>query len=595
MYHLFMVNIKLTRRDDKAAPREYVCAAGATALALLEAEKIPFEGVIAVKVNNIVQSLGASLDTNARLEFITMEDHEGRAIYRRSLAFLLAAAAKDCFPKRSIYIGHSLGNGYFYHFKDEKTPTAAELSALEEKIRLFVAEALPINFRYLAWEEALDFFRASGQDDTALLLEERTFPKIGVDELCRFQNASGADIRPDGTGANGASAVCSACNASTVIFTDLNIEPLVHNTRLLSNFEIRPYGDGFLLRYPSASLGSGPCGSLGEFTDSPKIFAVYKEYKKWGGIVGVRSAGELNRVIAQGKIKDFVRTAEGFHAKKLSQAADVLFERRDEVKVLLIAGPSSSGKTTTAKRMAVQLQILGLEPVLISLDDYYRHPDEAPKDENGRPDLECLEALDLPFINEQLSSLLKGDEVRLPVFDFVTGGRKEGRAIKMGPRSILVLEGIHGLNEELTSSIHQKNKFKLYVSPLTQLNLDDHNRVPTSDNRLIRRIVRDYHFRGASAAKTLGMWPSVRKGELKHIFPYQNLADHIFNSALDYELSVLRFYAEPVLRRVRPTESSASEAVRLLSFLKNFTPVMPALVPGESILREFIGDSDFKY
>jgi uridine kinase len=268
---------------------------------------------------------------------------------------------------------------------------------------------------------------------------------------------------------------------------------------------------------------------------------------------------------------------------------------RGDVRVVLIAGPSSSGKTTTAKRISIHLQVLGMEPLAISLDDYYNPPHMAPKDENGKPDLECLEALDVPYLNKQLAALLAGEEITLPVFDFRTCTRSDGRKVRAGRRTVIIVEGIHGLNDSLTGEIPQEAKFKLYVSPLTQLNLDDHNRVPTSDNRLIRRMVRDSQFREVSAAKTLSMWPSVRRGEMRHIFPYQNSADFIFNSALDYELAVLKFYAEPLLRTVQPHEEEFAEAARLLGFLENFTPILPQTVPVESILREFIGDSDFKY
>jgi uridine kinase len=322
---------------------------------------------------------------------------------------------------------------------------------------------------------------------------------------------------------------------------------------------------------------------------------VYREYKKWGHIVQLHSAGELNRLTASRNVKDFIRIAEAFHSQRLSEAAGKIREMQSDARVVLIAGPSSSGKTTTAKRVSIHLQVLGLEPLSISLDNYYNPPNMAPKDEDGNPDLECLEALDVPYLNKQLAALLAGDEITLPVFDFKTATRRDGKKVRANPRSVIIIEGIHGLNDRLTGAIPHETKFKLYVSPLTQLNLDDHNRVPTSDNRLIRRIVRDSQFRGTSASKTLSMWPSVRRGELRHIFPYQNGANFVFNSALDYELAVLKFYAEPLLRTVRPHEEEFAEASRLLGFLENFTPILPQTVPAESILREFIGDSDFKY
>jgi uridine kinase len=270
---------------------------------------------------------------------------------------------------------------------------------------------------------------------------------------------------------------------------------------------------------------------------------------------------------------------------------------QNNIKMVLIAGPSSSGKTTSAKKLEIELMVCGLKPIAISLDDYYRGKADTPKDEHGDPDYECLEALDVPYLNEQLQALYRGEEISLPIYDFKTSTRKltGGRKIKMESNNILIVEGIHGLNDALTYSIDRGTKFKLYVSALTQLNLDDHNRIPTSDNRLLRRIVRDSQFRGMDAAGTMKMWLKVQIGERKYIFPFQDSSDTAFNSALDYELSVLKYYADPLLRAVKPGHKEYAEAVRLLSFLENFTPIPPQHVPGTSILREFIGDSEFKY
>jgi uridine kinase len=307
--------------------------------------------------------------------------------------------------------------------------------------------------------------------------------------------------------------------------------------------------------------------------------------------------GRLNRLVSEQKIREYIRIAEAFQEKKLDEIADNIYDSKDTVKAILIAGPSSSGKTTTAKRLSIALKVMGIEPIAISLDDYYVGTENTPKDEKGEPDYECLEALDVPYLNRQLLALLAGEEVTLPVFDFKTGKRREtgGRKIRLDSRTMLVIEGIHGLNDALTPQIKRETKFKLYVSALTQLNLDDHNRIPTSDNRLLRRMVRDHQFRNAKAVRTFNMWPSVQRGERKNIFPFQNSADAAFNSALDYELAVLKFYAEPLLRSVKPGMKEYSEAKRLLSFLENFAPIPPQYVPGTSILREFIGESEFKY
>lgn len=517
--------------------------------------------LVAIRVNNEIQALSTRLEVNAVLEPITLAGSDGAMIYRRSLAFLLAMAAKELFPDRNLYVGHSLGHSYYYSFVDEQPPTTEELIALDQKMRELVQENLPIRFRYLAYSDAVDQFTKSGQTDTALLLDQRSESKVPVNE-CR-------DYR------------------------DLSIMALVPRTGLLTTFELRAYQNGFLLRFPPVGCGV----PLEPFEDSPTIFSVYKEYKKWGRIVNVHAVGNLNQLIATRKIQDFVQVAEAFQQKKMAEIADRIYERRDTVKVVLIAGPSSSGKTTSAKRLAIQLRVMGIEPIAIGLDDYFVGRALTPLDEKGEPDYECLEALDVPYLNKQLLELFKGEEVEIPIFDFKAGKRKEGmgKKIRLGRRSMLIMEGIHGLNDALTPEISGDRKFKLYVSALTQLNLDDHNRIPTSDNRLIRRMVRDYQFRGRTAQETIKMWPSVQRGEKIHIFPFQEHADAAFNSALDYELAVLKVYADPLLRSVKPTMVEYAEAKRLLSFLENFAPIPSQFVPPQSILREFIGDSEFKY
>jgi uridine kinase len=424
-----------------------------------------------------------------------------------------------------------------------------------------VKEDLPITFKYLAYEEAMQLFKQNNQTDTALLLDQRSSSRIKVNE----------------------------CKG----YMDIYVQPLLDRTGLLSAFELMPYQDGFLLRFPRIGKGF----AIEPFVDEPHLYKIYSDYKKWGRIVGVRVVGELNSKVADRSIREYIRIAEAHHARKMSDIASQIYERREEIKMILIAGPSSSGKTTSAKRLALELMVLGIKPIAISLDDYYRGTDQTPKNEKGEPDYECLEALDVPYLNEQLLALYRGEEITLPVYEFKTGSRKEsgGKKIKMDRRNILIVEGIHGLNDALTPSIERSTKFKVYVSALTQLNLDDHNRIPTSDNRLLRRMVRDSQFRGMEAAGTMKMWPNVQAGERKHIFPFQDQSDAAFNSALDYELSVLKYYADPLLRAVKPSRVEYAEAVRLLSFLENFTPIPPQYVPGTSILREFIGDSEFKY
>ncbi|MHB9294592.1 uridine kinase [Pillotina sp. SPG140] len=523
------------------------------------------QALAAVKVNNEILPLSTRIEVNIHIEPVLIDSPDGIMIFRRSLAFLLAVAARDVAPEWYLYIGHSLGNGYYYTFTNPLTVDSLKIEELLLKLKKrmleLVAADIPICHYSIAYTEALDLFEKNHQIDTKLLLDERSGSKVPVNDCAGF--------------------------------VDLYTAPLVPRTGVLGAFDILKYQNGFLLLFP----GYGRGFALDPFKDSPVIFSVYDEYKKWGQRLGVNAVGHLNRLVSNRTVKEYIGIAEAFQAKKLSEIADKIYEKHDTVKVVLIAGPSSSGKTTTAKRLSVDLKVMGLEPIAISLDDYYVNTENSPKNEEGKPNYECLEALDLNYLNQQLAELMAGKAITLPLYDFKIGKRREygGKTIRLEDRSILIIEGIHGLNDTLTAGIDRATKFKLYVSALTQLNLDDHNRIPTSDNRLLRRIVRDRQFRGSSAAQTIAMWPKVQEGEWKYIFPFQNSADAAFNSALTYELAVLKFYAEPLLRSVKPSMHEYAEAVRLLSFLENFAPIFPQYVPGQSILREFIGDSDFKY
>jgi uridine kinase len=532
---------------------------------VLEQAGIDTASTAAIKVNNEILPLSTRLVVNATVSLVALDSPEGMTAFRRSLPFLLAVAVRQSLQPVRLYIGHSLGNSYYYTFA-ERTPPADELRSLLVQLKVamqaLVEADIPIRYSLLSYSEALELFEQNRQINTKLLLDERSGSTVPVN-------------------------ICDD-------FVDLYVEPLVPKTGMLKAFDLKPYQHGFLLLFP----GFGGGMNLDPFVDSPVIFSVYNEYKHWGQFMGVQAVGHLNRLVSKKKaIKEYIGLSEAFQAKKLSEIADRIYARRDSLKVVLISGPSSSGKTTTSKKLAITLKVLGIEPVTLSLDNYYRGADQTPVDENGEPDLECLEALDVPYLNEQLLALFRGEEVVLPDFDFKSSRRRETgkQTVRLGTRTMLIIEGIHGLNDALTPALESGCKFKLYISALTQLNLDDHNRIPTSDNRLLRRIVRDYQFRGNSATDTIKMWPSVRRGELKHIFPFQNSADVAFNSALTYELAVLKFYAEPLLHSVKPNVPEYAEAVRLLSFLENFAPIPPQYVPGQSILREFIGESEFKY
>jgi uridine kinase len=481
-------------------------------------------------------------------------------MYRHTLSFLLSAALRNVFPGRSVYACHTFGGAYYYTFTCGANVSQDEINRLKAEMRRLIEQDIEICPRSISYKEALDYFEKNEQDDAVLLLRQRGKDFVSINQLNDF----------------------------IVLYN----APLLSRTGLLSLFDVSIYNEGFLLRFPLVS-GSEV---LEKNPVSPKIFSAYNEYKKWGRITGVRSVGHINKLIEEGTINEFIRINETFQAKRLSAVADEIYERRNDVKFILIAGPSSSGKTTTAKQLSIHLKVLGIESISISLDDYYMHPDKAPKNEGGQPDLECLEALDVDYLNKQLLDLLAGKEVTLPVYDFKACTRKNGETIRLGKRrEMLVIEGIHGLNDALTHQVKAESKFKLYVSVLTQIGLDGRDRVSVRDSRLLRRIVRDNQFRGAGVLRTLSMWENVQRGAEKHIFKFENSADAVFNSVLDYEIPVLKCYVERLLRGVKPENAEYSEAVRLLDFLDNFNILPPEFVPRGSILREFIGGSDFKY
>ena len=516
--------------------------------------------VVAALVNGAVVSLTYRIEVNSSLGAVLLDTRLGANVYRRSLCFLLAIAAKQLFPERRLVIGHSLGRGYFYYFEGVSEAAPDDIERLKAQMQEIVSQGCPIRRKVMSYPEAVQYFEQNNQPDTVLLLKNRNDQKIAV----------------------------FACGE----FLDLAHAPLVPNTSMLNVFDIISYPPGFLLRYPPWNQPN----QLAPFQENPVLFSIYREYKDWGKILNVRCVGHLNDLVSSRKVRQFIQVAEALHDKKIALIADKICERRDEVKLILIAGPSSSGKTTFAKKLTVQLQVLGRNPFPISLDDYFLPREHTPLDADGNYDFESIKAIDVELMNADLLRLVRGEEVFLPRFDFHTGRRLAARrAQKLPDRALIILEGIHGLNDELTPAIPREQKYKIYVSALTQLNLDDHNRISTTENRLLRRIVRDSQFRGHSALETLSMWDSVRRGENINIFPFQNSADSAFNSALDYELSVLKVYAEPLLKSVKPTQEGFHEAVQLHSFLNNFTPIPPSWVPEYSILREFIGESSFKY
>ena len=516
--------------------------------------------ILAVRINNEICSIDSNVEINCKLEPVLKNTKDGANIYRRSLCLLLATAAHNLFPASHLLVGHSLGYGYYYTL-DTGTPiTQEQITSLENEMQRLVQNDLPVTTKTISYEDAIKLFEELNLTETRKQLNYIAPQKIRINCIDNF--------------------------------SDMYFGPLVRSTGTLKVFSLMQYGEGFLLRFPRSSDHS----KLTTFVDQPILFGIYKKYKQWGKQIGVTSAASLNELINNRKIEEFIDITETFQQKCIADIADQIAASK-KVKVILIAGPSSSGKTTTSKKLALELRAIGYKPKVISLDCYYVGRDRNPKDENGNYDYECLEALDIPLLNQNLVDLFEGKEVIIPSYDFNEGVPyfEEKNKMKLDANDILIMEGIHGLNDKLTPLIPNELKFKIYLSALTQLNLDNHNRISTSDNRLIRRIVRDARFRGKSAATTISMWPSVHKGEELHIFPFQNNADAILNTALDYELAVLKIYAEPLLRCVNPTQPEYAEACQLLNFLNNFAPIPPTAVPSRSIIREFIGGSAFKY
>ncbi len=515
--------------------------------------------VVGALVNGEASPMGRRLMCSSSVEPIHVFDSLGRRIYRHSLCFLLSLSSFLCFPERALVIGHSLGDGYYFSFSDDGSISDEDVEAIEKKMRDLVEEEMDIEYISMSGEDAENTFLTLGRRDTALLLSSRNDPYTYIYRL------------------NG--------------YAQVSYEPLVENTALLSVFELRKYSQkGLLLRYPTSSS----IKEIAPLRDNPLLFSVFEEYKRWGKVLGVRSLGEMNRLNVEGGMAEYIKLSEDLHRRKIASIADAVAEKN--AKIVFVAGPSSSGKTTFAKRLCEQLKLLGFEPFKLSLDDYYKAPWEAPKDEKGEPDLEALEALNIDLIDRNMSELVEGRSVNLPSYDFNTHITTFSPVpVRMGEKTIIVVEGIHALNRKITSCIDERYLYRVYISALTQLNLDDSNRVSTSDNRLLRRLLRDYRSRGMSAERTLNIWPSVTRGESRHIFPNQNNADVMFNSALDYEISVLTPFVRPLLRSVKREEGEAyTLARRLLAFLENVYPVSSVFVPSDSLLREFIGQSDYE-
>ena len=516
-------------------------------------------GPVSAKVNNKVEGLHYRVYHNKDVEFLDLLTPSGIRTYTRSLFLVLCKAVHDLYTGSQVVIDIPVSNGYYCNLQLGHEITTEDVDRIRTRMQEIIDTKMPIQRYETTTEEAVKMFTELGDIQKAKLL------KSSGSLYCVYY------VLDD--------------------YKDYYYGSMLTNTSQLHLFGLEPYFDGVLLRIPSTQDPS----KLGELIRQDKMFEVFKEHHRWQSILGIKTVGDFNEAVKNGLATDLINVSEALQEKKISQIADTIAERK-EIKVVLIAGPSSSGKTTFCKRLSVQLLASGVKPVQISLDDYFVNRAETPKDENGELDYESIYALNIPLINEQFNALFRGEEVELPKYNFQTGmSEKSGKKLHLGENNILLVEGIHALNPALTEQIADDKKFKIYASALTTILLDDHNYIPTTDNRLLRRIVRDYKYRGCSAQETIHRWPSVRAGENKWIFPYQEQADVMFNTALLFELAVIKPQAEEVLEQVPENCEEYAEAYRLRKFLKYFAPLPFRNLPPTSLLREFLGGSSFKY
>ena len=517
-------------------------------------------GPISCKVNNKVEGLHYRVYNNKDVEFLDMTSPSGSRAYTRTLFFVLCKAVKDVFPSSpDVIIDIPVSNGFYVDVRLDRPIAEEDVNMIHRRMEKIIADKMPIRRYMVPTEEAIALFEEKGDVEKVKLLKTSgsiytTYYKIGD-------------------------------------YVDFYYGTLLTNTSELYLFGLEKYYDGMLLRIPSLK----DPGVLGEVTKQDKMFEIFKEHHRWQDIIGIRTVGDFNAAVDAGFATDIINISEALQEKKIGQIAEEIAHRKG-VKLVLLAGPSSSGKTTTCKRLSIQLAVNGLKPLQISLDDYFVDRERTPKDENGEYDYESIYALDLQKINDQFNALFRGEEVELPKYDFQSGKSKNsGKKLKMNDNNVLVVEGIHALNPELTSQIPDEQIFRVYASALTTILLDNHNYIPTTDNRLLRRIIRDYKYRGVSAQETIHRWPSVRAGENKWIFPFQENADAMFNSAMLYELAVIKMQAEPLLQQVPENSEEYAEAYRLLKFLKYFKGIPYNNLPPTSLLREFLGGSSFHY
>ena len=516
-------------------------------------------GPVSARVNNKVEGMHYRVYNSKDVEFLDMTSSSGSRAYTRTLFFVLCKAVQDIYPNTDVVIDIPVSNGFYVDIRLGRPVVEEDVNILRRRMQEIIDAKMPIRRYMVPTEDAIALFQEKGDVEKVKLLKTSgsiytTYYKIGE-------------------------------------YVDFYYGTLLTNTSGLYLFGLEKYYDGMLLRIPSLKNPD----VLGEMTRQDKMFDIFKEHHRWQDILGIRTVGDFNQAIDAGHATDIINISEALQEKKIANIAEDIANRQG-VKLVLLAGPSSSGKTTSCKRLSIQLAVNGLKPLQISLDDYFVDRDRTPKDDNGEYDFESIYALNLDLLNEQFNALFRGEEVELPKYDFPSGKSvKSGKKLKMEPNNVLVVEGIHALNPELTAHIPQEQIYRVYASALTTILLDNHNYIPTTDNRLLRRIIRDYKYRGVSAQETIHRWPSVRAGENKWIFPYQENADAMFNTAMLYELSVLKMQAEPLLQQVPENCEEHAEAYRLLKFLKYFKGIPYNNLPPTSLLREFLGGSSFHY
>ena len=516
--------------------------------------------VLAAKLDGRLAPLDTVPERSARLEWVTYSAKPGLEIYQRSACFILNMAVAELSHNIRLVIGHSISNGFYYDLYCGIPVTQELLNGITAKMREIIGRDLPFRRRLLPRAEAIRFFADRAMSDSRRLVENSSIDQVQVYENGRFAN--------------------------------IEIYPLAYSSGAVSRFELKTYSPGFVILFPEQE----------DFTvnshigKTRKLFQIYQESKNWGKILGVSDVGRLDQIVARGDISEIIKVAESLHEKKIARIADTITGRKEDLRLVLVAGPSASGKTTFSKRLSTQLQVNGIRPLALSMDNYFVDRQSCPRDGSGELDFEALAAIDLDLFNRHLADLLEGREVAVPKFDFETGRREsEHRNLWLEDDQILVVEGIHALNPKISASVPERNKFRIYVSALTQLTINDHSRISTTDTRILRRLVRDSSFRNYDAAQTLKRFPSVIRGERRNTFPFQEMADVMFNSSLVYELAVLRDRALPLLEMITADDETFTEAQRLLMFLLLFQPVAADEVPPTSILREFIGGSSFHY